>query len=215
MELSAKEKALVDEALQREITARLAAEEQALRAVRRAEAEAAAAAAAATKLAALALAKDSMIHTSVQQVIPSQDVQVCAPLHMPGCSPALPLQHTQCTVHTRYSGHAWCHCCAHTSLRSLRCRTGCHGFMFVAGLLWYDYLSEAFRTADRCDCLLFHGAARIQITLMLLTSLSGEEVGCDVKTDERRSHCAYGIYGRRIHRHLKGGAGQESRCRWM
>lgn len=76
MELSAKEKVLIEEALQKEITARLAAEEQALRAARRADAEAAAAAAAATKLAALALAKDSMIHTSVQQVIPSQDVQV-------------------------------------------------------------------------------------------------------------------------------------------
>eukprot|EP00892_Ulva_mutabilis_P008523 jgi/Ulvmu1/6042/UM027_0019.1 len=74
--LSAKEKALLEEALQREITARLAAEEQALRAQRRADAEEAAAAAAATKLAALALKKDSMVHTSVQEAPPCQDVQV-------------------------------------------------------------------------------------------------------------------------------------------
>lgn len=74
--LAAKEKALLEEALQKEITARLAAEEQAVRAQRRADADAAAAAAAATKLAALALKRDSMVHTSVQQAVPSQDVQV-------------------------------------------------------------------------------------------------------------------------------------------
>lgn len=79
-ERAMKEKGIIEDSLKTEVTQRMDAEAEVFRATRRAETHAAAASSAMQKIAVLEAKKADVVHCSVQQVIDTQDVQVC---HLP------------------------------------------------------------------------------------------------------------------------------------
>lgn len=82
-ERSIKEKKLIEDSLKGELSLRLEAEAEVFRSTRRAEASAAAASTVMQKIAVLESKKAEVVHCSVQQVMETQDVQVCCLLGEP------------------------------------------------------------------------------------------------------------------------------------
>lgn len=76
-ELAMKEKKLIEDSLRGELSLRMEAEAEITRTARRAEASAAAASTAMQKIAVMEAKKAEVVHCSVQQVMETQDVQVC------------------------------------------------------------------------------------------------------------------------------------------